>query len=220
MRISAGAIWIAFVLVSGKQPGFCQDKIPLVDIKSADSSIVVDLRYATSNNISGHPIYPGKMRAFVRPELVPRLRAAQKFLRGFDYKLKIWDAYRTQSAQKELWRAVRNDSYVANPDIAAGSMHRWGVAVDCTLTDLYDRPVRMPTDFDDFTPQAMSRYLGPDPTIRSHLNLLQVAMAASGFYAFYREWWHFSAKDWAKYLPPEEAKRVAEIFGSPSKEKL
>ena len=197
-----------------------QTGIPLADIKAADSTIVVELRYAGTRNIAGHALYPRDMRAMIRPELIPRLKAAQKFLRQFDYRLKIWDAYRPPSAQRELWKNIQNDNYVADPDLGAGSLHSWGVAIDCTLTDLHNREVRMPTDFDDFTPAAMSQYAGRDKLIRSHLHLLRVAMAASGFYAFDHEWWHFTVKNWSKYLPPDEAEKVAKIFGSPSKEDL
>lgn len=194
--------------------------IRLADIKSADSTIVVELRYAGKNNIAGRSLYPRFTRAMVRPEVIPRLVAAHKFLRNYNYRLKIWDAYRPASVQKELWRTIQNENYVANPDLAAGSLHSWGVAVDCTLADLHDREVPMPTDFDDFTPAAMTQYLGPDRNIRNRLRLLRVAMAGSGFYAFHNEWWHFTVKNWAKYLPPDEVQRVVRTFGSPSDEKL
>jgi len=208
---------ICLFLFVGRWSSSAQTNIPLVDIKSADPTIVVELRYAGSKNAAGRALYPRDMRAKIRPELIPRLKAAQKFLRQFNYRLKIWDAYRPASAQKELWRLIGNDSYVANPDLGAGSLHSWGVAIDCTLTDLHNRDVRMPSDFDDFSPAALSQYAGQDRSIRSRLHLLQVGMAASGFYAFHNEWWHFTAKDWPKYLPPAEAERVARIFGSPSK---
>ena len=216
--VRAVSAW-AFLLAS-LTIGRGQIPIPLADIKAADSTIVVELRYAGWNNIAGRPLYPKGTRAMIQPDLLPRLKAAQKFLRQFDYRLKIWDAYRPPSAQRELWRAIHNDNYVANPELEAGSLHSWGVAVDCTLTDLHNQEVRMPTDFDDFSPTAMSQYAGPNKLIRSRLHLLRVAMAGSGFYAFHNEWWHFAVKNWAKYLPPDEAARVAKIFGSPTKENL
>ncbi|MFL6515136.1 MAG: M15 family metallopeptidase [Chthoniobacterales bacterium] len=208
------------ILVAHTSAFSAETTIPLADIKSADSSIVVGLRYASSKNIAGHPLYPRNMRAMVRPELVSRLVAAQQFLRQYNYRLKIWDAYRPPAAQKELWRAIQNDNYVANPELGAGSLHSWGVAVDCTLADLHNREVAMPTDFDDFTPAAMARYVGPDPRIRTRLQLLQVAMAGSGFYAYRHEWWHFTAKNWAKYLPLEEVGRFTRIYGSPSEQNM
>jgi D-alanyl-D-alanine dipeptidase len=220
MRIGGAVGFIAVVISAINASIFAQTNIPLADIKSADSTIVVELRYAGKNNIAHRALYSPRTRAMVRPELLPRLRAAQKFLRQYDYRLKIWDAYRPPSAQKELWRAVQNDNYVANPELGVGSLHSWGVAVDCTLTDLHDREVPMPTDFDAFSPAAMTQYLGTNRTIRNRLRLLRVAMAGSGFYGFHNEWWHFTVKNWAKYLPPEEVKRVARAFGSPAQDNL
>ena len=73
----------------------------------------------------------------------------------------------------------------------------------------------MPTDFDDFTAAAITQYTGPNREIRNRLRLLRVAMAGSGFYAFHNEWWHFTAKDWEKYLPPEEIARLRRSSESP-----
>ena len=203
-------------LLAERPNAAAQNGHALADIKAADPTIVVELRYAGPNNVAGRPLYPRRMPALVQPDLIPRLQAAQQFLRQFNYRLKIWDAYRPPEAQRKLWRAIQNDRYVADPDLAAGSLHSWGVAVDCTLTDLHNREVRMPTDFDNFSPAALSQYTGRDPAVRSRLHLLQVAMAAAGFYGFRNEWWHFTVKNWPKYLPPEEAERVSRIFGSPS----
>jgi len=72
--------------------------------------------------------------------------------------------------------------------------------VDATLVDMWNRPVLMPTDFDDFTPGAMWHYHGADAAIRSHVHLLQVAMRDSGFYGLPTEWWHFVIADWRNYF--------------------
>src|SRR5437867_11085890 len=104
-------------------------------------------------------------RALARPEVASALAVAQGFLRRYQYGLKIWDAYRPVAVQIKLWQAAHNNDYVANPEAGAGSLHSWGVAVDATLVDAWNRPVRMPTDFDDFTPAAMWQYLGSDLAI-------------------------------------------------------
>jgi D-alanyl-D-alanine dipeptidase len=148
------------------------------------------------------------------------LAAAQAFLRRYQYGLKIWDAYRPRSVQVKLWQAAHNNDYVANPAIGAGSLHSWGVAVDATLVDAWDRPVRMPSDFDDFTPAAMWRYTGADPAIRSHVHLLQIVMRNAGFWGLRTEWWHFTITDWPKYLPPDKAKSAAQVFGTSWEGKL
>jgi D-alanyl-D-alanine dipeptidase len=196
------------------QSAMAQEKIPLVNIKSVDPSIVIELRYASSKNLAGRPLYQPGAQALVRPEVAQRLAVAQSILRRYQYYLKIWDAYRPQSVQVELWKAAGKNDYVANPGAGAGSLHKWGVAVDATLTDCFNRPVSMPTDYDNFTPAAMWRYQGTDPAVRAHLNLLQIAMRDAGFLGLRTEWWHFTAEGWETFLPPEEAKRAKEAFGT------
>src|SRR5438094_3813603 len=186
---------------------------PLVDIRSVDPTIIVELRYAGRNNLVGYPLYPQGTSALARPEVASGLAAAQAFLRRYQFGLKIWDAYRPVAVQEKLWHASHNSDYVANPEIGVGSLHSWGVAVDATLVDTWNRPVLMPSDFDDFTPAAMWRYRGADPAIRSHLHLLQIAMRDAGFYGLRAEWWHFVIVNWQKYLPPEELKRALQAFG-------
>ena len=186
---------------------------PLVDIQSVNPTILVELRYSGSNNLVKHPLYPQGTRALARPEVASALTTTQTFLRRYRYGLKIWDAYRPVDVQTKLWEASRNSDYVANPEIGVGSLHSWGVAVDATLVDSWNRPVGMPSDFDDFTPAAMWRYTGSSFEILSHLRLLQYAMYRAGFWGMRTEWWHFTISDWKKYLP-EEARHSAHVTGT------
>jgi zinc D-Ala-D-Ala dipeptidase len=172
----------------------------LVDIKSVDPSIVIDLRYATDNNITHHALYPPNMPALIRPGVAQRLVTAQKVLRQYKFRLKIWDAYRPVDAQMKLWKLAQKEDYVANPK-GLGSTHSWGVSVDATIVDDSGHKVSMPTDFDEFTPAAMLHYSGNDPMVRAHLTVLQRAMAYAGFYGLRVEWWHFTSQDWLKYGP-------------------
>ena len=186
---------------------------PLVDIQSENPTILVELRYAGSNNLLKQPLYPHGMRALARPEIASALTAAQTFLRRYQYGLKIWDAYRPVAAQTRLWEASHNSDYVANPEVGVGSLHSWGIAVDATLVDSWNRPVSMPSDFDDFTPAAMWRYMGSSNEILGHLRLLQYAMHRAGFWGMRTEWWHFTIADWRKFLP-EEAQHSIHVCGT------
>jgi len=186
---------------------------PLVDVRSVDRTIIVELRYAGRNNLVRHALYPKGMCALARPEVASGLAKAQAFLRRYQFGLKIWDAYRPITVQEKLWQLSRNSDYVANPETGVGSLHSWGVAIDVTLVDAWNRPVRMPSDFDDFTPAAMWRYLGPHPDVRAHVHLLQNAMRNGGFWGLRTEWWHFTIADWQKYLP-DEAARTAQVCGT------
>jgi len=201
--------FIAIVLsIMALESAAAQAAIPLVDIKSVDPTIVIELRYSGPKNLAGRALYSRGTPALVRPGVASRLVRAQAFLGRYLYRLKIWDAYRPKSVQAQLWQVARNNDYVANPETGAGSMHTWGVAVDATLTDACNHFVRMPTDFDELTPAAMLHYQGTDPITRSHLILLQKAMGRSGFYGLHTEWWHFIISNWKKYVPAIEAKQV------------
>lgn len=172
---------------------------PLVDVKSVDPTILVELRYATARNITGRALYPAAAPCLVRKSVAERLRAAQAILRQRGFSLKIWDAFRPPAAQKTLWEFAKNRRYIADPDRYA--LHTWGVAVDATLTDAQGRDVPMPTDFDSFSPAAWMHYDGRDPAIAANLRMLQGAMGSAGFLGMRTEWWHFIAKDWRDYAP-------------------
>ena len=182
------------------------DDSDFVDIKKVEPSIVIDLRYAGSNNVARRPLYPPGTPALVRAGVAQRLKTAQDYLRKKGYGLKIWDAYRTQSAQGQLWQTTHNHSFVADPREGRGSMHIRGAAVDATLVDAAGNDVPMPTDFDSFTPAAVLEYPGKNPTVRANLKLLQKAMAHGGFYGLRTEWWHFCAPDWKRFDPVPELK--------------
>ena len=212
-RRANGVLLFLALFVTAQSLGAEELKLDLVDIKSVDPSIVIELRYAGTHNSLHRPLYPPSMAALIRPSVAQQLARAQKFLRPYKYGLKIWDAYRPKSVQNQLWQFTHNDLYVANPESGVGSLHTWGVAVDATLVDAFGRPVSMPTDFDDFTSAAVLHYHGTDPVIRSHLKLLQRAMGRNGFYGLRTEWWHFTAKDWKNYVRYQDV----QVMGQPPK---
>jgi D-alanyl-D-alanine dipeptidase len=200
----------AFFLLALGASGKTSDDAEFVDIKSVESSIVVDLRYASSNNVAHRPLYPPGTPALVRASVARRLAVAQNYLRAKGYGLKIWDAYRTQSAQEKLWATTHNRSFVADPKEGRGSMHIRGVAVDATLVDAAGNEIPMPTDFDSFTPAAVLQYQGNNAIVRTNLKLLQKAMAHGGFYGMPTEWWHFCAPDWKRFDPVPDFKFAAQ----------
>ena len=197
-------------LLAGVVAGKTTDDTEFVDITSVDRTIIIDLRYAGSNNVAHRSLYPPGAPALVRAGVARRLAVAQKYLREIGYGLKIWDAYRPQSTQEKLWQTTHNRSFVADPREGRGSMHIRGAAVDATLVDSAGRDVPMPTDFDSFTPAALLEYPGNDPAVRANLKLLQKAMAHGGFYGLRTEWWHFCAPDWKRFDPVPELKLVSQ----------
>jgi D-alanyl-D-alanine dipeptidase len=203
---------LALLILGSLPAGFGKtiEDAEFVDIKSVERTIIVDLRYAGTNNVAHRPLYPANTPALVRAGVARRLAVAQQYLRPKGYGLKIWDAYRPQSAQEKLWHTTHNRSFVADPKEGRGSMHIRGAAVDATLVDADGRDAAMPTDFDSFTPAALLEYQGGNANVRANLKLLQKAMAHGGFYGQRTEWWHFCAPDWKRFDPVPELKFAAQ----------
>ena len=171
----------------------------MVNIKHIDPSIQVDLRYKTANNITKKPLYPSNMPALLRPATAKRLAVASKLVKESGYRLKIWDAYRPQSAQIALWDASgHNSNFVADP-YKNPSLHTHGVAVDLTLAFPDGTPALMQTDFDEFSKKASPHYSHPNPLVRRNLRILKDAMDQAGFQYIHAEWWHFLDKDYKQY---------------------
>lgn len=150
----------------------------------------VDLRYRTSSNATGKPLYPPDMPCLLHRSAVDKLAKAQKILRREGYGLLILDAWRPPESHAALWNAVQDSRWVV-PPWEGLSLHCYGLAVDVTLVDSEGREQRMPSAFDEFSPRARSDYQGPDPDIRRNVALLQGAMKQAGFRAIPDEWWHF-----------------------------
>src|SRR2546430_12951326 len=188
----------------------------LVDIAKVDPTIVIDLRYATEHNVTGHALYPSGTRALILPSVAQQLAGVQTYLKQYRFRLKIWDAYRPKEAQELLWKYAAKDQYVANPEKGFGSMHSYGVSVDATLVDDWSQHATMPTRFDEFTPQAMLRYTGRDPLVKQHLTLLQVAMSRNNFYGLRVGWLQFTTPDWKRFVPYWEDKQMSQAGESPA----
>ncbi len=169
-----------------------------VDIRTRIPSIVIDMRYASTNNFTGKKIYD-TAACFLRANVADRLARVQKRLSKKGYGLKIWDAYRPKSAQKILWKATPKKlrRYVANPK--KGSKHSRGAAVDITLVDSLGNECTMPTGFDDFSIKARTHNMNHSKEAIMHREILHQAMNREGFLSIRGEWWHFNDPDWRSY---------------------
>lgn len=171
----------------------------LVELVRAVPDLKLEIRYATSNNFLGTPVYE-QARAFLqRPAAEALARVARK-LRGEGYGLLVFDAYRPWYVTKIFWDATPDDKkqFVANP--AEGSRHNRGCAVDLTLYDLKTgRAVSMPSGYDEMTERAYADYSGGTDQERLYRGVLRAAMEAEGFTVYPYEWWHYDYRDWKYY---------------------
>jgi D-alanyl-D-alanine dipeptidase len=171
----------------------------LVELVLLDSTIRLDIRYATANNFVGQPVY-SQPRAFLQRPAALALLKAHRMLLEKGYGLLVFDGYRPWSVTKKFWEVTPAPlrKFVANP--AKGSRHNRGCAVDLTLYDRRTgRPVPMPSAYDDFTDQASPWYEGGTEAERKMRDLLICVMEGEGFTVESSEWWHFDYKDWREY---------------------
>lgn len=181
-----------------KQKGFFKSS-DLVEIVTLDSSIHLDIRYATSNNFVGQPVY-SEPRAFLQRPAAEALVKVNNDLKAQGYGLLVFDAYRPWSITKKFWQITPKDKkqYVASP--RQGSRHNRGCAVDLSLYDLSTgRQVKMPSEFDDFSESSYAFNTGLPGEIALMRDLLRNSMEKHGFRVLDSEWWHFDYKDWNLY---------------------
>jgi zinc D-Ala-D-Ala dipeptidase len=174
-------------------------KPDLVELTKLDRSIKLDIRYATSNNFLGRPVYT-EARAFLQRPAAEALVRANKALRKKGYGLIIHDGYRPWSVTKIFWDATPADKkeFVADP--SQGSRHNRGCAVDLSLFDLKTgKEVVMPSGYDEMTERSHINYKGGAEEQRRLRDMLRAAMEAEGFAVYEPEWWHYDYKDWKEY---------------------
>jgi D-alanyl-D-alanine dipeptidase len=174
-------------------------KPDLVELIKLDKTIHLDIRYATSNNFLGRPVYT-EARAFLQRPAAEALVRANKALRKQGYGLVIHDGYRPWSVTKVFWDATPVDKkqFVADP--AQGSRHNRGCAVDLSIFDLKTgKEVEMPSGYDEMTERSHINFTGGFPESRKLRDMLRAAMEAEGFAVYEPEWWHYDYKDWKEY---------------------
>jgi D-alanyl-D-alanine dipeptidase len=150
---------------------YARDMLPpgFVYLRDVDSSIAQDMRYATSDNFTGHPLPGyGAGECILRREAAEALRRVQADLAKENLSLKVYDCYRPTRAVRAMaaWAHDGDDSAATKrfyPElqkrnlfrlgyIAAQSKHSTGTTVDLTLIK---RPAASAPAFD-----AAARY-GP-----------------------------------------------------------
>jgi D-alanyl-D-alanine dipeptidase len=167
----------------------------LADVDSVDSTIQVDLRYATPNNFTGAPL-PGyeAPRALLRREVAAALGRVQARLRTGGLGLRIFDAYRPVRATLAMvdWaERTGHRELLESGYIAPQSRHNLGVAVDLTLVDLVTgSEVPMETAFDSST--ATADTANTTGGAQRNQEILVRTMESEGFSAHDQAWWHFS----------------------------
>lgn len=191
----------------------------MVDITTLDSSILVELKYSTTDNFVGVDMYGDLERAYLERKFAQKVVLAQSILKREhpNLTLLIYDAARPISAQRAMRRCVEGsalESFVA--DGTRGGRHNYGVAVDLTIATEDGTPLDMGAEFDEFS-EASSVKGSPDTSDKSSRTidvyrgyitelanrgiityeaaqnriLLVEVMCEAGLYPYRKEWWHY-----------------------------
>ena len=166
----------------------------LVDLSVIFPSLHIDLKYATADNITGAPIYR-EARCLLHTEAVTALAKSISIAQLAGLSLVVYDAYRPQQAL--LWNACPDPQYVV--DVAIGSNHSRGTAIDVTLMDDRGHLLDMGAGFDEMHDRSHAWHPSVPPAAQRNRLLLNAIMFGGGFVGINSEWWHFELPDAARY---------------------
>jgi len=178
----------------------------LVDIRSINPNIQVDLKYATADNFMKMRLYERLRSAYLQKDVAERLSKCQELLSNLKsgYRLLVYDAVRPVSVQQKMWDALdsippsERGKFVSNPQNR--SLHNMGAAVDLTIIDERGIPLDMGAGYDDIRkiayPTLEQEFLAKGELTEKHISnreLLRKVMKSQGFRPLETEWWHFNA---------------------------
>lgn len=171
----------------------------LAELVQLDSTIRLDVRYATDRNFLSVPVYT-QARAFLQRPAAEALVRAHRRLKSLGYGLLIHDGYRPWYVTKMFWDGTPVDKHQFVADPSRGSRHNRGCAVDLTMYDLRTgEPVVTTGGYDEMSDRSYPEYPGGTSRQRALREILRSAMEAEGFTVYEAEWWHFDYKDWRLY---------------------
>jgi len=177
----------------------------LVDVSLLDRNIIVNLKYATTDNFLGINLYGDFNKCYLQPDVADKLINAQQYLNEIKpgYHLLVLDAARPRSVQQIFWDTLKMPvsekvKFVANPK--NGSLHNFGAAVDITISDENKVPLDMGCPYDFIGELAYSvseeKLLSEGKLTQLQVDnrkLLRTVMYKAGFFNIQTEWWHFNS---------------------------
>ena len=184
-----------------------------VYIKEQIPDIKLDIRYAGSNNFIGKPVnsYQKPVGILSKPA-TEALEKVQNDLMSQGYCLKIFDAYRPQTAVNHFIEWARNPAdtltkakfypEVAKKDlfqlgyIASKSGHSRGSTIDLTIMDAKTgKELDMGSGYDFFGDISHHNTDKITKEQKANRSLLKRIMIKNGFRPYQEEWWHYTLRN-------------------------
>ena len=189
------------------------DNSDFVNVADIVPDVIFEIRYYSTYNFVGSRVdgYEAPV-ALLTKEAATALKKASDTLLSMGYRLKVFDAYRPQTAVNHFirWAEDLGDTSMKRyfyPDVEKSKLfeldficvrsgHSRGSTIDLTLFDMNtEREVDMGGTFDWFGEQSHPDYANlTEEQIRMR-QLLRDVMMEAGFKPFETEWWHFTLKD-------------------------
>ncbi|RBW62897.1 peptidase M15 [Tenacibaculum sp. E3R01] len=182
-------------------------------VKDIDPTILRELRYCNHNNFVGIPVNGYNDDVLITSTLTAKaLKKVQAELTKKGYSLKVFDAYRPQTAVNHFvkWARVINDTlmkqqYYPNLNkrhlfklgyIATKSGHSRGSSVDLTIVNIKTgKELDMGSPYDFFGVSSHITFQKLTENQKINRSLLQQSMKKFGFRPYKNEWWHFTLRN-------------------------
>ena len=200
----------AWAEVEGQLPVDPKDSSGFVKLSDAVPDAILEIRYYSTYNFVGDRIegYETPV-AYLTKEAAAALKEVSDELIEKGYRLKIYDAYRPQTAvnhfarwakdvkdtrmKKYFYPKLNKSVLFKQGYIDYKSGHSRGSTVDLTLFDMKTgKEVDMGGTFDYFGVQSHPDYKKITKTQYNNRMILRNAMTAHGFRPLSTEWWHFT----------------------------
>ena len=214
LNIILGFVALAAIASSCAEKGVAEmDSSDFVSVAEVIPDVILEIRYYSTYNFVGERIDGyGAPVALITKEAAAALKNVSDSLKTMGYRLKIFDAYRPQTAVNHFIRWAENVQDTAMKKyfypmvdksrlfdegyICAKSSHSRGSTVDLTLFDMNtEREVDMGATFDWFGDESHPDYTNLTEEQLNFRNILRGAMLHFGFNPMDTEWWHFTLAD-------------------------
>jgi len=161
----------------------------LIKITAAEFNVILDLRYATANNVCNIKLYSAPL-CYLHKDAAEALQRAIKIAAKKSLRFKIFDGFRPMKVQQFMFDKFLDDGFISNPQTGS-TPHCRGVAVDLTLVDANDNELEMGSDFDEFSDLAFHACERISPRAKQNRELLFDIMKEAGWDFYSKEWWHY-----------------------------
>lgn len=155
-------------------------------------------------------------KLILRKSVLEKLQQANQFLLNqFNWKLKIYETYRSLKQQKKEFEEIKNQikleypnlnnqelwekttQFIADPDLCPP--HSTGGAIDLSIVDEFGKELDFGVPLNSIKSEAAIFHAGISIKAKKNREILLTTMLRQGFAPMTTEWWHFSYGDayWA-----------------------